>query len=413
MSHGNSLRHRHTNMRYSKASNNSVTATMKHLLLMAFAILTIGCGEKKSDGVNVDELEDREGVFYLRSLNSPYTGMSFEFHENGNKKSEETWKDGKQHGLAHLYYENGKREQESNWKDGKPTGLITDWYEDGQKKAEGNWKDGKQEGPSAFWYKNGQKKEVGNWKNDERDGTHSSWHENGQKMENATYKKGKPDGRSLTWHENGQTKSETNWKNGQMDGTLTLWHKNGKKMLQGAVKGGKPISIQFWNSKGEEVDSQEEAGLNRPLFEAFGGVGFAYYTMRMNANSFKAIAIPVNGVPIELCESWESAFQKALSDEVILQEIADETEYAEKLGVPPEEAVSHLKKAIKVGFVKRKNWIQIGLWGKKRQDEDLLKIAELLHETAVENVVKKAPSFQQYLDELSKQKAKGKKDKSE
>ena len=115
-------------------------------------------------------------------------------------------------------------------------------------------------------------------------------------MENATYKKGKPDGRSLTWHENGQTKSETNWKNGQMDGTLTLWHKNGKKMLQGAVKGGKPISIQFWNSKGEEVDSQEEAGLNRPLFEALGGVGFAYYTMRMNANSFKAIAIPVNGV---------------------------------------------------------------------------------------------------------------------
>ena len=357
------------------------------VLLLCF--LLASCGEEKSDGVNVDELEDREGVFYLRSLNSPYTGMSFEFHQNGNKKSEETWKDGKQHGLAHLYYENGKREQESNWKDGKPTGLITDWYEDGQKKAEGNWKDGKQEGPSAFWYKNG------------------------QKMENATYKKGKPDGRSLTWHENGQTKSETNWKNGQMDGTLTLWHKNGKKMLQGAVKGGKPISIQFWNSKGEEVDSQEEAGLNGPLFEALGGVGFAYYTMRMNANSFKAIAIPVKGLPTELCEDWEAAFQEVLSNEAILQEIADETQYAQKLGVPSEEAVSHLKEAIKVRFVKHNNWIEIGLVGKKRQNEDLLKIAELLHETAVENVVKKAPSFQQYLDELSKQKAKGKKDKSE
>ena len=346
---------------------------------MALAILTIGCGEKKSDGVNLDELEDREGVFYLRSLNSPYTGMSFEFHENGNKKSEETWKDGKQHGLAHLYYENGKREQESNWKDGKATGLITDWYEDGQKKAEGNWK------------------------NDELNGTHSSWHQNGQKMENATYKKGKPDGRSLAWHENGQMKSETNWKNGQMDGTMTLWHKNGKKMLQGAVKGGKHISIQFWNSKGEEVDSQEEAGLNGPLFEALGGVGFAYYTMKMNANSFKAIAIPVNGVPIELCESWESAFQKALSDEAILQEIADETEYAEKLGVPSEEVVSHLKKAIKVQFVKRKNWIEIGLVGKRKQNEDLEKIAELLHETAVKNIVKIEPSFQKYLDAFKKQ----------
>jgi hypothetical protein len=61
-------------MRYSKLSNNSVTATMKHLLLMAFAILTIGCGEKKSDGVNVNELEEREGVFYLKDSKSPYTG---------------------------------------------------------------------------------------------------------------------------------------------------------------------------------------------------------------------------------------------------------------------------------------------------------------------------------------------------
>jgi general secretion pathway protein G len=35
-------------MKYSKLSNNSVTATMKHLLLMAFAILTIGCNERES-----------------------------------------------------------------------------------------------------------------------------------------------------------------------------------------------------------------------------------------------------------------------------------------------------------------------------------------------------------------------------
>jgi hypothetical protein len=44
-----------------------------------------------------------------------------------------------------------------------------------------------------------------------------------------------------------------------MDGTLTLWHKNGKKMLQGTMESGKFISKQFWNSKGEEVDSKEEA----------------------------------------------------------------------------------------------------------------------------------------------------------
>ena len=38
----------HKSMKYSNLSNNSVTATMKHLLLMAFAILTIGCNERES-----------------------------------------------------------------------------------------------------------------------------------------------------------------------------------------------------------------------------------------------------------------------------------------------------------------------------------------------------------------------------
>ena len=144
-----------------------------------------------------------------------------------------------------------------------------------------------------------------------------------------------------------------------------------------------------------------------------GGVGFGYYTLKMNANSFKAIAIPVKGLPTELCEGWEAAFQEVLSNEAILQEIADETQYAEKLGVPSEEAVSHLKEAIKVRFVKRNNWIEIGLVGKRKQNEDLMKIAELLHERGAENVVKKTPSFQQYLDELNKQKAKGKKEKGQ
>ncbi|MDA7496699.1 hypothetical protein N8491_02745 [Akkermansiaceae bacterium] len=136
-----------------------------------------------------------------------------------------------------------------------------------------------------------------------------------------------------------------------------------------------------------------------------GGVGFGYYTLKMNANSFKAIAIPVKGLPTELCEDWEAAFQEVLSNEAILQEIADETQYAEKLGVSSEEAVSHLKEAIKVRFVKRNNWIEIGLVGKRKQNEDLMKIAELLHERGAENVVKKSPSFQQYLDLVSKQRA--------
>ena len=174
-------------MKYSKLSNKSFTATMKHLLLMAFAILTIGCGEKKSDGVNLDELEDREGVAYLKNSDSPYTGKCFEFHDNGQKKSE------------------------ANLKDGKQDGLMVSWHENGQKKTEENFKDGEYDGPAVNWYENGQKK------------------------------------------------GEGNFKDGKQDGLMVWWHKNGKKRGQVTTKGGESISQQFWNSKGEEVDSIEEA----------------------------------------------------------------------------------------------------------------------------------------------------------
>jgi antitoxin component YwqK of YwqJK toxin-antitoxin module len=105
-------------MKYSKLSNKSFTATMKHLLVMAFAILTIGCGEKKSDGVNSDELEVRENVVYLKNSDSPYTGKSFEFHDNGQKKSEDNFKDGKYDGLFVAWHENGQNFSEINYKDG-------------------------------------------------------------------------------------------------------------------------------------------------------------------------------------------------------------------------------------------------------------------------------------------------------
>jgi antitoxin component YwqK of YwqJK toxin-antitoxin module len=198
-------------MKYSKPSNKSFTATIKHLLLMAFAILTIGCGEKKSEDVNLDELEVREGVFYLKSSNSPYTGKFFDFHDNGQKKGEANLKDGKPHGDATGWHENGQKESEANLKDGKPHGLFVAWHENGQKKAETNYKDGKYDGLSVNWYENGQKKNGGNFKD------------------------------------------------GKEDGLAVLWHKNGQKKAEGNFKDGTPISEKFWNSKGEEVDSIEEA----------------------------------------------------------------------------------------------------------------------------------------------------------
>jgi antitoxin component YwqK of YwqJK toxin-antitoxin module len=230
---------------------------MQQLLVMAFATLTIGCEEKKSDGVNTQKpnskeletetvvpktigvnynnLEEIDGIFHLKGSYLPYTGKYFDVYKNGQKKETGSYKDGREEGIQIMWYDNGKKLSEVNVKRNEQHGLSTFWYKSGNKKSETNWRDGKP------------------------DGLMSSWYENGQRMEKGTYKEGKLDGPLVTWHENGQKEQESNWKDGQMDGTFTLWHKNGNKMLQGTMKRGKPISKQFWNSKGEEVYSKEEA----------------------------------------------------------------------------------------------------------------------------------------------------------
>ena len=92
------------------------------LIIVTLPLLLGGCGgeEKESvaevgpqlDGVNLDQLEKREGIQYLSGSDTPYTGKAF------------------------ALYENGQKEAEANFKDGKPDGLQVAWHWNGQKSFE-------------------------------------------------------------------------------------------------------------------------------------------------------------------------------------------------------------------------------------------------------------------------------------
>jgi antitoxin component YwqK of YwqJK toxin-antitoxin module len=143
----------------------------------------------KLDGVNGELLEKRNGIFYLKDSDTPYTGKMFRLYKNGQKLSE------------------------GNFKNGKPDGLIR------------------------------------------------GWHKNGQKMSELNFKDGKEDGVLMVWHENGQKRGQFNYKNGKEDGVWAKWHENGQKAAEANFKDGEGVlgSVKFWNSKGEPVDSEEEA----------------------------------------------------------------------------------------------------------------------------------------------------------
>ena len=141
---------------------------MKPLILIAIAILAVGCGKKKvayevvepvdgsnskPEGVSVEKLEPRETIWYLKDSETPYTGKVYSLYPNGKMKSQRNYKDGKLDGLIFAWHENGQKFWEENYKDGEPEGLGFAWHRNGQKAMEGMVEN---EASQKFWNSKGE-----------------------------------------------------------------------------------------------------------------------------------------------------------------------------------------------------------------------------------------------------------------
>ena len=93
--------------------------------------------------VDASKIVERVDLIYEVNSETPFTGVVVAKHENGQKRLEATYKDGKPGGLSTSWHENGQKKAEGTFKNGKLEGLWTEWHKNGQKKAEGTFKDGK------------------------------------------------------------------------------------------------------------------------------------------------------------------------------------------------------------------------------------------------------------------------------
>jgi len=95
------------------------------------------------------------------------------------------------------------------------------------------------------------------------DKPYSGWgkhmYDSGQVSDLAEIKDGKPNGLMIEWHENGQKAGEETLKDGEPHGLFLRWHENGQKAAEATLKDGELVSAKYWNSKGEEVETEEEA----------------------------------------------------------------------------------------------------------------------------------------------------------
>ena len=60
-------------------------------------------------------------------------------------------------------------------------------------------------------------------------------------------------------YDSGQVERLVPYKDGRWEGLWTIWHENGQKMGELTTKDDVQVSAKWWNSKGEEVETLEEA----------------------------------------------------------------------------------------------------------------------------------------------------------
>jgi antitoxin component YwqK of YwqJK toxin-antitoxin module len=187
---------------------------MRKLLLITLPLLLIvGCSKEP---INYETtLIERDGVFYTKDTNKPYSGPVFYIYENGQNKQEGYFKEGMMNSHWTYYFEDGKKNGEGSYLNGDGTdsgitgipmngrvGKWTFWYENGKKEYEGTYKDGKQDGLVTQWYENGQIFWKGTLKDGEQQGLHTYWYENGKKSFEETYKDGELISKK-EWNEDG------------------------------------------------------------------------------------------------------------------------------------------------------------------------------------------------------------------
>lgn len=94
---------------------------------------------------------------------SPYNGIGYDLHKNGELFIEGKYKNGKQEGEWKTYYDNGQLDIIGQYKNGKMNGKFKFYYKDGVLSRETDYIYGKEDGLSIQWYHSGVKYYEQKW----------------------------------------------------------------------------------------------------------------------------------------------------------------------------------------------------------------------------------------------------------
>ncbi len=216
---------------------------MRMLLLLFAALMVAGCGEKSSSEGSESASESVEPSADTAKPPPAEPPVAESASEEPSETPNSLSDDDVERLLKEAVdLESLEQRNDLFYQDDKPySGWAKEMYVSGQVQALGQLKDGKTDGHTTRWYENGQKMEEGIWKD--------------RRPANSIQQQGP----YTAWHDNGQKSLEVNFKDDEPHGLAKAWHENGQKLVEGTYKDGEEVSVKYWNSKGEEVETEEEA----------------------------------------------------------------------------------------------------------------------------------------------------------
>ncbi|MCG8430229.1 MAG: toxin-antitoxin system YwqK family antitoxin [Candidatus Omnitrophica bacterium] len=128
------------------------------LLFMIFSCNNVYSLDKNRE-VDLNLIEaNKDGIYYVKGEETPYTGRAVAYFDNGQESDEENFIEGVHNGPFKEWFRNGQLKADWTMKDGKPDGECFGWYEDGQKAYERRYDVGVAQGRWAVWYESGRQK---------------------------------------------------------------------------------------------------------------------------------------------------------------------------------------------------------------------------------------------------------------
>ena len=94
----------------------------------------------------MENLVKRDGRWFKKFTEIPFTGQIIEHHDNGQLKEKGNYRNGEKEGAWSFHHDNGQLRKKGNYRNSELEGEWITYYYNGQLRKKGRWKTRKEEG---------------------------------------------------------------------------------------------------------------------------------------------------------------------------------------------------------------------------------------------------------------------------